>query len=225
MYGYIYLTENLIDGRCYIGQHRESKFDPRYLGSGKLLTEDIKKLGNKNFIVTLIEECETNEQLNEREIYWITRCQAASSPYFYNLAKGGNTLQLGEKYLEELSIKMKGNTFGFKKGNKPWNTGKHFSEESKAKMRKPHGVKTLGSTGYTWYTNGIEEIFTLDECPEGFTKGRLPKSEEVKNKIGLKAAGKKWYNNGLISKLFLPDNVPEGWVPGRLNVRKENKCI
>ena len=34
MFGYIYETVNLIDGKKYIGKHKSSKFDSKYLGSG-----------------------------------------------------------------------------------------------------------------------------------------------------------------------------------------------
>lgn len=36
MYGYIYKTTNLINGKIYIGQHKANKFlGQSYLGSGK----------------------------------------------------------------------------------------------------------------------------------------------------------------------------------------------
>ena len=36
MYGYIYITTNLINGMKYIGKHKASMFDPAYKGSGKV---------------------------------------------------------------------------------------------------------------------------------------------------------------------------------------------
>ena len=35
-------------------------------------------------------------------------------------------------------------------------------------------------------------------------------------------AGRKYYNNGIICKLFLPDQVPEGFIEGRL-LSKESR--
>ena len=66
-YGYIYLTENLINGRCYIGQHKAKVFDKIYKGSGKLLTQAFKKYGRGNFISQPIAWANSKEELDELE--------------------------------------------------------------------------------------------------------------------------------------------------------------
>ena len=50
----IYKTINLINGKIYIGQ--DTKNDPNYLGSGKIIKEAIKKYGKKNFTEDSIKE-------------------------------------------------------------------------------------------------------------------------------------------------------------------------
>lgn len=57
MYGYIYLTTNLINERKYIGQHTSSEFDPNYKGSGKILWQAINKYGWDNFSVRMLCPC------------------------------------------------------------------------------------------------------------------------------------------------------------------------
>lgn len=48
MYGYIYLTTNLINGKKYIGQHASPVFEPdRYIGSGVILWKAIKNTEKK----------------------------------------------------------------------------------------------------------------------------------------------------------------------------------
>lgn len=81
----VYKTTNLINGKFYIGQ--DSKNNPNYLGSGTLLKRAIKTYGRKNFIKEIIEICETKEQLNEREIFWINETNARIEGY--NIAEGG----------------------------------------------------------------------------------------------------------------------------------------
>ena len=43
MFGYIYKTTNLINGKIYIGQHKSEVFDNSYYGSGKLIGRAITK--------------------------------------------------------------------------------------------------------------------------------------------------------------------------------------
>ena len=85
----IYLTTNLINGKKYIGQHKISKQKDYYLGSGKILRDAIKKYGHQNFKKTQIELCDTIEQANERERYWIKFYNAVNDENFYNLSEGG----------------------------------------------------------------------------------------------------------------------------------------
>ena len=89
MYGYIYLTTNLINNKKYIGQHRASKFSMKYLGSGIHLTNAIKKYGKENFKLEVLCECFSEQELNEKEKYFIKIYNAVESDDFYNIAKGG----------------------------------------------------------------------------------------------------------------------------------------
>ena len=92
-YGYIYITENLVNGKKYIGKHRcceNSRDDKYYLGSGKYLKLAIKKYGRKNFKLSILEYCFSPEELNEKEIFWIKKYNAMKDPNFYNIASGGN---------------------------------------------------------------------------------------------------------------------------------------
>ena len=79
----IYKTTNLINGNFYIGQ--DSKNNPNYLGSGTLLNKAIKKYGKENFVKEIIECCDSKQQLNEREIFWILELKP-----IYNIAIGGS---------------------------------------------------------------------------------------------------------------------------------------
>ena len=70
MYGYIYKTTNLINGKIYVGQKKSIKFlGNKYLGSGKLLKKAVLKYGLDAFTVELLEVCDTKEQLNRQERY------------------------------------------------------------------------------------------------------------------------------------------------------------
>ena len=73
MYGFIYITTNLINGKRYIGQKKYDKEGTwkNYLGSGTYLKRAIEKYGKDNFSKEIVEECESKEKLDEREIYLI----------------------------------------------------------------------------------------------------------------------------------------------------------
>lgn len=51
--------------------------------------------------------------------------------------------------------------------------GKTHTEGAKKKMSECHkGVRTKGSEGMHWYTNGTSNVLTYN-CPEGFYPGRV----------------------------------------------------
>lgn len=83
----VYKTTNLINGKIYIGQDRNN--NPSYLGSGKKLKRAITKYGRENFIKETLETCAFEEELNEREIYWISKFNSQSRKTGYNISAGG----------------------------------------------------------------------------------------------------------------------------------------
>jgi len=90
----IYKTINKINQKFYIG--KDTKNDPNYLGSGLLLNKAIKKYGKNNFEKQILEHCETTDELEEREKYWIRETKAQEIGY--NIADGGHG---GNTYSEE----------------------------------------------------------------------------------------------------------------------------
>jgi len=113
-YGFIYITTNNINGKKYIGQRKYYGKYEEYLGSGVILARAIAKYGVENFTRQVVEECDTKEALNEREIFWIDYYHADTSDAFYNEKCGGSG--------------------GFGSGvNSPW-YGKHLSDEHKRKV-------------------------------------------------------------------------------------------
>ena len=118
MYGYIYKTTNLITGKIYVGQHKASAFDSAYYGSGFILKQALLKYGKENFSCEVLEWCSTKEQLESREIYWISALSSCDSAIGYNISAGGFTPRLLGK-------------------NHPM-FGKHQSLRAKEKNRQAH---------------------------------------------------------------------------------------
>lgn len=108
MYGYIYMTTNLVNGKKYIGQKRSEIFlENNYLGSGKYIGYAINSHGRENFSVSVIEWCSSKSELDEREKYWIKHYDAVNSDNFYNLQAGGQTGNIaGSRLSEETKLKL-----------------------------------------------------------------------------------------------------------------------
>lgn len=103
MYGFVYETTNLVNGKKYIGQknYDDNGTWKRYLGSGVVLSKATKKYGKENFSRVILEECETAEELNQREKYWIRYFNADKSDAYYNIAAGGDGGNVVSGYSEE----------------------------------------------------------------------------------------------------------------------------
>lgn len=90
MYGYIYITENKLNGRKYIGKHEASEYDESYYGSGKILKEAIKKYGVHNFTNRILYVAETRDELNIAEKVYIDIYKRKYGKSLYNIASGGD---------------------------------------------------------------------------------------------------------------------------------------
>ena len=119
VYGYIYLTTNLVNGKRYIGQHLGQRFERSYFGSGTLLIQAIKKYKTKNFKVELLIWVESNKErvivknreiskemadLDQWEIHYIKDKKSHISyldenenEMGYNLSWGGMAMEIGQK--------------------------------------------------------------------------------------------------------------------------------
>lgn len=91
MYGYVYKTTNLINGKIYVGQKKSDKFVPTYFGSGALIKNALKKYGRDNFKVEVIETTSSRHDLDEKEKYWIEKLESRWQFGNYNIARGGLT--------------------------------------------------------------------------------------------------------------------------------------
>ena len=221
MYGYIYLTENLINGKKYIGQHKYDKpeIDPNYFGSGIIITDAIKKYGKENFRCSIIECCETKDDLTEKEIFYINKFDAVSDPNYYNVDSGkGNShnYNCSETTAQKLSV--------IQKNHRTINNG----EEQK-----------------------VISIDELDNyLSDGWKLGRLPKdyscrvekfksthydesnSDNIikwKNNLSNWGKNKRWVNNSVdetqIPSELVDEYLSNGYKLGRLFARGKNQKV
>lgn len=143
MYGYIYKTTNKITLDQYIGQHKSEILDENYIGSGSIMKKAIKKYGKENFTIEIIEWCETKEQLNEREIYWIAYYDATNKDNFYNIALGGECgsgAQLKGRKRPNITKALKGRVLSEE-------TKQRISEAKKGIIRSKDAIMKQSITG------------------------------------------------------------------------------
>lgn len=120
----VYKTTNLLNGKIYVG--KDSKNNPNYLGSGVLLAKALRKHGRQNFIKETLCYCNSIEELNEKEIFYIESLNSRNSKIGYNVAFGGE-----------------GNDHFRKTGKDNHNFGLVRSDELRNRIRaKKLGVKT-----------------------------------------------------------------------------------
>jgi len=167
----IYLITNSKNKKKYVGITKfsiEERFS-QHSKRGFILTEAIKKYGEQNFSIELIEEVESAERAYELEQYYIKKYNT-KVPNGYNLTDGGDGLygviiseedrkrrsevmkklhkekrtgMHGKKHTEETKKKMSDASKG---KEKPWLIGTKRSEDTKSKMSSSHKGKVLSES-------------------------------------------------------------------------------
>lgn len=121
-----------------------------------------------------------------------------------------NTPRYGKSLSKETKQKMSESL----KGERHPMYGKHLSEEHKRKLSENHS--------HYWKDKPRSEETKrkLSESMKGVRNPMFGKSykrsEETKRKISESRTGKIWVNNSIIAKQVFPNEIPDGFVKGRL---------
>jgi hypothetical protein len=94
---FIYKTTNLLNNKFYIGMHSTSNLKDGYLGSGKSLRYAIRKYGEENFKIEIIEWCKNREILIQKEKEIITE-EYVNDVNCYNMKLGGSGGFINQKH-------------------------------------------------------------------------------------------------------------------------------
>lgn len=240
MYGYVYKTTNLINGKIYIGQHHSETFDEKYYGSGKILNRAIQKYGLENFICELIEFCPTKDILNSKEQYWIKYYNSQDISIGYNITNGGDGIispipecmrehlrqvntgrYVSEKTKQKLSIVHSGSNNGFYGKVHSEITRKHISETIKQQYKNGRincmtGVHRYGKDAIRYGAKLSDETKRkISESVKGFKH-----TDEAKQKMSDSVRNRVFINDGIKNKRVKPEDLQKyldlGYVKGRL---------
>ncbi len=91
---FIYKVENKVNGKLYVGQticpaNRKKQHLSKTFHGNPALDRAVLKYGRGSFDFSIVEELETLDQANEREVYWIQELNTLA-PNGYNLKVGGD---------------------------------------------------------------------------------------------------------------------------------------
>lgn len=201
-YFIVYKTTNIINGKIYIGIHKQKseEFDG-YLGSGMLLNNAIDKYGAENFhreTLFTFSDLQSARQ-KEREIVDMEFCKRTDT---YNISIGGTGGNTIAGYTEEMlsiyrkNAKLRGKkiseTLAKRIQDMPPEDAKVYKEEKKRRFLeiriqpdnkgRVHTGQALQNIidanhmiGKMHFTNGEENIllYPEDEVPIGFYRGRV----------------------------------------------------
>ena len=135
--GYIYKITNRINGCMYIGQttrtpeyrweqHKRNAWYEYKEAYHSKFYRAIRKYGTENFDLGVIEECD-NDNLNDREIYWIRYYNTFNTSHGYNCTSGGGSCYvMSDETREKISAA--------KSGVRNHYYGKHLSEGHRKKI-------------------------------------------------------------------------------------------
>ena len=89
LYGFIYLTTNLCNGKRYIGQTKRSATST-YFGSGKAIRKALKKYGAENFTREILVYAFSKNDLDFLEEHFIKEFNATNERGWYNISPAPN---------------------------------------------------------------------------------------------------------------------------------------
>lgn len=160
----IYRFKNKINGKVYIGQTTKSlrKRVIQHLTNSRPTTKAHKtyfhkalnKYGIENFHLIILERCQTKQELDEREKYWIAYYNSTNRKYGYNIESGGKNGASGKKLSKEHKHKLL-----------QANLGKHRKESTKQALSAIHKEMWKDPVFKESHLNNIMRVAGINSKP------------------------------------------------------------
>jgi len=171
---FVYKIVNTVNGKIYIGQTirslSERLTEHCKKGSGCFaLLGAIQKYGKDSFKIFLISRCDSVEEMNHREDYYIDIYDSLV-PNGYNLKSGGNNKKLTEDVKNKIALA---------------HTGKRHSEETIEKLRIVHKRENLSEETLNKMRNARLEKVTPEETKKKLVASSPNKKPIICNETGV----------------------------------------
>lgn len=220
---YIYQITNLTNNKIYIGVHKTDNINDGYMGSGKIITQAIKKYGINNFKKEILEYFDTYELALAKEQNIVTD-EFLLRNDVYNLRRGGTG---GFDYINKngLSGAIEHGIIGGAATKARFNDPEFAAYRSKMSsddITTSHRAGKLDHTHFgtaAWSKRAVEK----SKSPESKEK-RKNTFADIKHQQGDKnnQYGTCWITNGTENKKVKnTDTILEGWYKGRVQSSKK----
>lgn len=193
---FIYKITNKINWKMYIGRSVNpiARF-AKHIKIAETYSEDscqfqaihrsIKKYGKINFLFEIIDSCNENE-IRDREIYWIQKLNTQNKSFGYNLTSGGDgVVNPSIDSINKRIIKLRGKKHSQEHNNKisQAHKGKTLSQDTKDKISKSNsGI----NNGMYDRTHSIETRKKMKAAQSNRIRSSLTEEHRQKNREAAK---------------------------------------
>lgn len=221
IYGIIYITTCLVNGKVYIGQTIHWQ-DKSYLGSGVALCEAVKKYGRNRFKRKILKICYNQKQLDVWELIMIRKYNSTNKSIGYNVLPGTANVfgSINPAHIPEVVEKIRKKKKGKWGGKNCYWYGRTLSEETKKKLSEKAKKRLSDPTKAPMFGKRLSEEAKL-KISKSRTGKRSPRkgvklSDLTKEKLREANLGKLVINNGVENKVINGnETLPKGWEYGR----------
>ena len=221
--GYIYKITNKVNNKVYIGQtvrtieerYKKHLFEARHR-TNRPLYDSMNHHGYDNFYVEQLVEA-PNEELNDLEIFYISKYDATNPNCGYNLTTGGDTFKscIPEDKKRLMAEKISKALSGRKQ---PQDVIETRSAKLRGQKRTAEQRKRFSEAQKKRDINTFARGFTVPQERRDKISATLTgqvQSEETKQKRKESISKLKWWNNGVENVRSI--ECPEGYIAGRIN--------
>lgn len=166
-FGIVYMCKCKLNNKLYIGQTIRSlkeRISEHYKRGKFYLSNAIKKYGVCNFEWNVLEVCDSQDEMNKKERFWIEHYKSAERGKGYNLKIGGQYGIYNEETRKRMSENMK--------GKRNHRFGKLISEETRLKMSTSHKNNPSIHSYKSLTCNESGEVF--DSIKQASDKTKIP---------------------------------------------------